>query len=146
MTVAGIFRRKQSPVVLAAMREGCDGMTGRAIAETLGLSEDTVQRALADLRMMGLVHPAKTLIPYDKPWPAIKEEHTALVLREIRREPRPEDEIAADIGQLEDDKENIIIVRHRARKLRRLGHIAPPGAWLIDTTKATKEGRHGSEN
>ena len=134
----GIYRRKHSPTVLAAMRHDCDGMTARQIAATIGLSEDTVCTALKALRTMGLVRRAKSAMAYDGPWPDIDEPHAARVLRQIRRQPRTVTELADDMAPLDPDRDNLPIVSHRVRKLRKYGHVAPPGAWLMSTTRATK--------
>jgi len=132
----GIYRRKHSPTVLSAMRHGCDGMTARAMASAIGINEDAVALALKDLRMMGLVRRAKSVMAYDGPWPAIKEPHAARVLRQIRRQPRTVTELADDMARLDPIKDNLPIVSHRVRKLRKYGHVAPPGAWLMSTTRA----------
>ena len=134
----GIYRRKHSPTVLEAMRNGCDGMTSRQIAVTVGLSEDVVCTAMQDLRQMGLVRRAKSVMAYDGPWPDIEEPHAAMVLRQVRRQPRTVTELADDIPRLDPIKDNLPIVGHRVRKLRMYGHIAPRGAWLMCTTLAPR--------
>ena len=134
----GIYRRKHSPTVLEAMRNGCDGMTSRQIAATVGLSEDIVCTAMQDLRQMGLVRRAKSVMAYDGPWPDIEEPHAAMVLRQVRRQPRTVTELADDIPRLDPIKDNLPIVGHRVRKLRKHGHLAPPGAWLMSTTRAPR--------
>ena len=61
-----------------------------------------------------------------------------MVLRQVRRQPRTVTELADDIPRLDPIKDNLPIVGHRVRKLRKYGHIAPPGAWLMSTTRAPR--------
>ena len=133
-----VFRRRQSPVILAAMRDGCDGMTSRAIAAHLGLAEDVVQVAMQDLRQLGFVRRAKSVMAYDEAWPPVKGPHAARVLLAIRRGPRTVTELADDMARLDPERDNLPIVSHKVRKLRAAGHVAPPGAWLMTTLRAPR--------
>ena len=131
------YSRLRSPDVLGAMRGGLDGLTCSEMARRMRVSQKVVQRAVADLRELGLVRPAHTLMAYDEPWPQLEAPHASRVLRQVRRKPRTPAELARDMEPV-GYVDSLARITYIVDRLRRYGHLAPAGVWLTETTRAPR--------